>query len=110
MPKWALERFDKFCHEWLFEEKKENLDLVFRSQNLWFFDEGKKLIVNQIYDISKIAEATKTYFGDRAILPRINESCTAGNTLETTPKSLANEIRKYYDIDTMLIAHYAKNK
>ena len=110
VPKWALERFDVFCREWLFKEKKENLDLVFRSQYLWFYDDNKKLIVNQICDISKIAEVTKTYFGDRAILPRINESCTTGNALETIPKSLANEIRKYYDIDTMLIAHYAKIK
>lgn len=59
VPKWALQRFDVFCREWLFKEKKENLDLVFRSQYLWFFDQDKNLIVSQIYDISKLAEATK---------------------------------------------------
>lgn len=110
VPRWALERFDVFCREWLFKEKKENLDLVFRSQHLWFYDDYKKLIVNQICDISKIAEATKMHFGDKAILPRVNESCSTGNTLETISKSLANEIRKYYNIDTILIAHYTKNK
>ena len=110
VPRWALERFDIFCREWLFKEKKEKLDLVFRSQYLWFFDENEKLIVNQIYDISMLAEATTMYFGNSVILPRKNESCATGHSLETTPKSLVADIRAYYAIDTKLITPYIKNK
>lgn len=106
VPRWALERFDVFCREWLFKEKKENLDLVFRSQYLWFCDKDKNLIVSQIYDISKLAEATKTYFGESAILPKKNESCSTKNKPKTISKSLANEIHEYYALDTNLIASY----
>ena len=110
VPRWALERFDVFCREWLFKEKKENLDLVFRSQYLWFFDKDRNLIVSQIYDISKLAEATKTYFGESAILPKKNESCSTKNTPKTISKSLANEIREYYALDTNLIASYIRTE
>ena len=36
VPKWALERFDIFCREWLFKEKKENLDSYF-DRNIFGF-------------------------------------------------------------------------
>ena len=85
-----------------FLKKKKKLDFVFRSQYLWFCDKDRKLIVNQIYDVSKIAEAANTYFGDSAILPRINESWSTENKFGTITKSLENEIRDYYSLDTML--------
>ena len=106
VPKWALERFDVFCREWLFKEKKENLDLVFRSQYLWFFDKIKNLIVSQIYDISKLDEITKAYFGSNAIVPRINESYGRANTLKSTSKGLIKDIRAYYYRDYELLSPY----
>ena len=106
VPKWALERFDVFCREWLFKEKKENLDLVFRSQYLWFFDEDKKLIVNQICDLSKMDEITKAYFGSHVNVPKINESYGRGNTLKSTSKTLIKDIRAYYYSDYKLLSLY----
>ncbi len=106
VPRWALERFDVFCREWLFKEKKENLDLVFRSQYLWFFDINGKLIVNQIYDISKLDETTQAYFGPNAIVPRINESYGRVNTLRSTSKTLIKDIHAYYHNDYKLLSPY----
>jgi hypothetical protein len=106
VPAWALERFDVFCREWLFKEKKENLDLVFRSQYLWFFDQDKKLIVNQICDLSKLDGITKVYFGSNAIVPKINESCGRANTLKSTSKTLIKDIYAYYYSDYELLSPY----
>jgi len=104
VPKWALERFDVFCQEWLFKETKEDLDLVFRSQYLWFFDEEKKLIVNQICDLSKLDEITKAYFGSNAIVPKINESYGRENTLKLTSEKLIENIHAYYHNDYELLS------
>ena len=104
VPRWALERFDVFCREWLFKEKKENLDLVFRSQYLWFFDEDKKLIVNQICDLSKLNAITKAYFGSNAIVPKINESYGRENTLKSKSKTLIKDIHAYYHNDYELLS------
>ena len=108
VPRWALKRFDVFCQEWLFKEKKENLDLVFRSQYLWFFDQDKRLIVNQIRDLSKLGKITKVYFGSHANVPKINKSYGRENTLKSLSKTLIKDIQVYYYSDYKLLSPYFK--
>ena len=106
VPRWALERFDIFCREWLFKEEKENLDLVFRSQYLWFFSRSGKVLVKNIYDFKSIKYVAETYFGPKHNLTCIN-SAINNQQKEGAPKeTLRSEILEYYKKDIKLLGAY----
>lgn len=110
VPKWALENFDIFCREWLFQQKKDGLDFVFRSQYLWLFNKKQERIVNEIYDTSLIAVASYRHFGEKVELQKLNSSVHCEATQKNLSESLIKEIRDYYKKDCILLESLYKRR